>query len=131
VQVWFEIRHAAQQVCDRIADRFLQQLHVFCAPLGIGIVVAVDESRKALSFDEAGLALVHGVAKDLGFSSMILQTIAGHDALAIQKRLPASLIFVPSERGLSHNPREYTDPVSLEAGLAVLTETLWRMVAAA
>ena len=59
-----------------------------------------------------------------------MQTITGHDALAIQKRMPSSLIFVPSEGGLSHNPREFTAPAALDKGCAVLTETLWRMVTA-
>jgi N-carbamoyl-L-amino-acid hydrolase len=81
-------------------------------------------------FDPAGVELVHGVALDLGMKSMTLQTIAGHDALAIQKRVPASLIFVPSQGGLSHNPREFTAPDALDNGYAVLAETLWRMVTA-
>jgi N-carbamoyl-L-amino-acid hydrolase len=50
--------------------------------------------------------------------------------LAIQRRIPASLIFVPSQAGLSHNPREFTAPDALDKGYAVLTETLWRMVTA-
>jgi N-carbamoyl-L-amino-acid hydrolase len=62
--------------------------------------------------------------------ALTLQTIAGHDALALQKRIPASLIFVPSRSGLSHNPREFTAPEALEKGYAVLVETLWRMVMA-
>jgi N-carbamoyl-L-amino-acid hydrolase len=62
--------------------------------------------------------------------ALTLQTIAGHDALALQKRIPASLIFVPSRGGLSHNPREFTPPEALEKGYAVLVEALWRMVTA-
>jgi len=61
---------------------------------------------------------------------MTLKTVPGHDALAIQKRTPASLIFVPSQGGLSHNPREFTAPEALDKGCAVLVETLWRMVTA-
>jgi N-carbamoyl-L-amino-acid hydrolase len=61
---------------------------------------------------------------------MTLKTVTGHDALAIQKRIPASLIFVPSQGGLSHNPREFTAPEALDKGYAVLVETLWRMVTA-
>jgi len=31
---------------------------------------------------------------------------------------------------LSHNAREFTEPAALDKGLAVLTETLWRLVTA-
>lgn len=130
VQVWFEIRHAVQAVADRLADNFLARLEADCAPLSVSIEIAVDESRQAASLDAAGLELIESVVRDLGFSPMIMQTITGHDALALQKCMPASLIFVPSRDGLSHNPREYTDPEALANGLAVLTETLWRLVTA-
>jgi N-carbamoyl-L-amino-acid hydrolase len=81
--------------------------------------------------DPAGVALIMDVAGDLGCKAMTLKTVTGHDALAIQKRIPASLIFVPSQGGLSHNPREFTAPEALDKGYAVLVETLWRMVTAA
>jgi N-carbamoyl-L-amino-acid hydrolase len=42
--------------------------------------------------------------------------------------VPASLVFVPSRDGLSHNAAEFTDEAALDKGLAVLTELLWRMV---
>ena len=61
---------------------------------------------------------------------MTLKTITGHDALAIQKRLPVSLIFVPSQGGLSHNPLEFTAPEALDSGYAALVEALWRTGAA-
>ena len=78
--------------------------------------------------DPAGFDMVRSVASDLGMKVMALKTVTGHDALAIQKRIPSSLIFVPSQGGLSHNPREFTAPDALDKGYDVLVETLWRMV---
>jgi N-carbamoyl-L-amino-acid hydrolase len=128
VQVWFEIRHAQEEVIDRIAALFLDRLDQACGPLSVRVIIAVDERRKTALLDPAGVAVIQRVTDELGFSSTRMSTVAGHDALALQKQVPASLIFVPSRDGLSHNPREYTEPEALEKGLAVLTETLWRMV---
>jgi beta-ureidopropionase / N-carbamoyl-L-amino-acid hydrolase len=80
--------------------------------------------------DSAGFEMVRSVAGDLGMKVLVLKTVTGHDALAIQKRIPSSLIFVPSQGGLSHNPREFTVPEALDKGYEVLAETLWRMVTA-
>ena len=80
--------------------------------------------------DADGVALALAVARDLGLSTLAIKTVAGHDALALQKRVPASLIFVPSREGLSHSPKEFTDEIALDKGLDLLTETLWRMVTA-
>ncbi|KPG01457.1 N-carbamoyl-beta-alanine amidohydrolase [Rhodopseudomonas sp. AAP120] len=130
VQVWFEIRHEDEAVATAIGDRFLSRIDTAIAPLGVSASIAIDERRGTASLDAAGVALVEGVADELGFSSMRMKTVAGHDALALQKRLPATLIFVPSHNGLSHNAHEFTPPEALDKGLAVLTETLWRMVTA-
>jgi len=37
---------------------------------------------------------------------------------------PAAMIFVPSEKGISHNPREHTAPADLAHGANVLLDVL-------
>jgi len=130
VRVWFEIRHEDEAVVLVIGSRFLERVKRESALLGVGVSFAADELRGTALLDSAGVDVVRGVVHDLGLKALTLQTIAGHDALAIQKRIPASLIFVPSRGGLSHNPREFTDLEALDKGYAVLVETLWRMATA-
>ena len=130
VQVWFEIRHEDENVTAAIADRFLRRIDAAVAPLGVTARIAIDEKRATAALDLEGVTLAQRVAGDLGFTSVVMKTVAGHDALALQKRVPATLIFVPSRDGLSHNAREFTDPAALDKGLAVLTEVLWRLVTA-
>jgi N-carbamoyl-L-amino-acid hydrolase len=129
-RVWFEVRHEDEAVVLAISNRFLERIKKESAPLGVQISIAADERRATALLDSAGVDVVRGVVRDLGLKALTLQTVAGHDALAIQKRIPASLIFVPSRDGLSHNPHEFTDPEALDKGCAVLVETLWRMVTA-
>jgi N-carbamoyl-L-amino-acid hydrolase len=129
-RVWFEIRHDDEAVVVAISDRFLKRIEREAREIGVGISIAADERRSAPLLDPAGVELIMAVASDLGCKAMTLKTITGHDALAIQKRIPASLIFVPSQGGLSHNPREFTAPEALDKGYAVLVETLWHMVTA-
>ena len=130
VQVWFEIRHEDENVTAAIADRFLRRIDAAVAPLGVTTRIAIDENRATAALDPEGVTLAQRVAGDLGLTSVVMKTVAGHDALALQKRVPATLIFVPSRDGLSHNAREFTDPAALDKGLAVLTEVLWRLVTA-
>ncbi|HEX9210109.1 MAG TPA: allantoate amidohydrolase [Bradyrhizobium sp.] len=130
VRVWFEIRHEDEAMVVAISDRFLKRIEREAREIGVGILIAADETRSAPLLDPAGVELILAVASDLGCKAMTLKTITGHDALAVQKRIPASLIFVPSQGGLSHNPCEFTAPEALDKGYAVLVETLWRMVTA-
>jgi N-carbamoyl-L-amino-acid hydrolase len=47
---------------------------------------------------------------------------AGHDAQMFAPNCPTAMIFVPSERGLSHNIAEHTAPGDLIAGANVLCD---------
>jgi N-carbamoyl-L-amino-acid hydrolase len=49
---------------------------------------------------------------------------AGHDAQNLVKICPTGMIFVPCERGISHNEAENANPSDLAAGARVLAETL-------
>ncbi len=40
---------------------------------------------------------------------------------------PTAMIFVPSVKGLSHNPKEHTDPADLTAGTNVLLAATLRL----
>lgn len=52
---------------------------------------------------------------------------AGHDAQMFEHICPTAMLFVPSRRGISHSPEEYTAPRDLARGVLVLTEMLYRL----
>jgi N-carbamoyl-L-amino-acid hydrolase len=49
---------------------------------------------------------------------------AGHDAMHLAKICPTGMIFVPCEKGISHNETENATPSDLAAGARVLAATL-------
>jgi N-carbamoyl-L-amino-acid hydrolase len=49
---------------------------------------------------------------------------AGHDAMHVAPFCPAGMIFVPCERGVSHNEAEAATPSDLAAGARVLVASL-------
>lgn len=127
-RVWFEIRHEDDAVCRSLGDRFLTEARAACAGIGVGVTIASDELRTTAHLDPGGIDVVRAVAADLRLPALDMRTISGHDALALQKLVPSTLIFVPSRDGLSHNEAEFTSDDELEDGLRVLTEVLWRLV---
>ena len=75
-------------------------------------------------FDPTVIDLVRDTARSLGLSHMDMPSGAGHDAMHIAKLCPAGMIFVPCERGISHNEIENATPADLAAGTKVLVEVL-------
>ena len=55
---------------------------------------------------------------------MRLPSGASHDAKYLARVCPAGMIFVPCEKGISHNEAENAKPEDLAAGARVLAATL-------
>jgi N-carbamoyl-L-amino-acid hydrolase len=74
----------------------------------------------AVRFDERLVASVETAATTLGKPVRRMFSGAGHDAQIMASIAPSAMIFVPSVKGLSHNPQEFTAPEDLIAGANVL-----------
>lgn len=46
---------------------------------------------------------------------------AGHDSVYTSKRVPTTMVFIPSRDGVSHHPAEYSTPEDCAIGAQVLT----------
>ena len=77
-----------------------------------------------MTFDAALADRVEAVAAQLGHSHRRMTSGAGHDAQMFARICPSAMIFVPSVKGISHNPAEHTEPADLQAGADVLLHTM-------
>ena len=63
-------------------------------------------------------------ARSLGLSTRRMPSGAGHDAQSMAHVAPMGMIFVPSVRGISHAPEEFTEAADVANGVNVLLQTL-------
>ncbi len=75
-------------------------------------------------FDPRVVELVESNASALGLPVRRMPSGAGHDAQILAAVCPAGMVFVPSVKGISHNPAEHTEPDDLVAGANVLLNTV-------
>jgi N-carbamoyl-L-amino-acid hydrolase len=68
--------------------------------------------------------VVERSARSLGLSTLRMPSGAGHDAQSMAHLGPIGMIFVPSVRGISHAPGEFTAPDDINRGADVLLRTL-------
>lgn len=80
---------------------------------------ALSASEPALA-DQGIQAVIATAADRLGLSHRTLPSGAGHDAQEIARIAPMGMIFVPSVKGISHSPREFTRPEDVVNGADVL-----------
>ena len=81
-------------------------------------------------FDETIVRMVEQAAKARGLASRRITSGAGQDAQMMARICPTAMIFVPSVKGISHNPREFTPEDALTAGANVLLDVVQRLAGA-
>jgi N-carbamoyl-L-amino-acid hydrolase len=68
--------------------------------------------------------LIDDAAKDLGLTTKLMPSGAGHDAQEISVIGPVGMIFIPSIGGISHSPKEFSRPEDIENGANVLLQVV-------
>ena len=72
-------------------------------------------------------ALIDESAKELGLTTKVMPSGAGHDAQDMARLGPVGMIFVPSIGGISHSPKEFSKPKDIENGANVLLGAVLRV----
>lgn len=81
--------------------------------------------QSAPAICEAGLqGIIADSAQGLGLSKRTMPSGAGHDAQHMAKVGPSAMIFVPSIKGISHAPAEFSTPADITNGANVLLHTV-------
>jgi N-carbamoyl-L-amino-acid hydrolase len=71
--------------------------------------------------------LISDAARELGLSTKVMPSGAGHDAQDMARLGPVGMIFVPSVGGISHSPKEFSRPEDITNGANVLLHTLLKL----
>jgi len=87
---------------------------------GVSIEVRALEHVLPVQFHPMAIQAVEESARKLGLGFQRMVSGAGHDAQLMAHKFPSAMIFVPSREGISHSPKEYTEPEDLARGAEVL-----------
>lgn len=109
-----------------------QRLATYVAGLAGRHGVEVSWERMAKTavvlFDRGIQGLLAGTADDLGLPYVRAMSGAGHDAQEIAAICPTAMVFVAGENGgISHTPREYSNPDACGNGTDVLANAVLRL----
>ena len=117
-----DMRHPDAALVRRVGDAIMR----LCdgERLGCRLSIVENFNRPPCAFAPDIVDAVEAAARLLGESHLRLASGAFHDALFMNDICPTGMIFVPCERGISHNPAENAAPADLAAGARVLLATL-------
>ncbi len=122
VRFSIDFRHPEAQVLEERGAR----IEPLCRRMAGACQVRVTETfhRPPCAFPDHIVDAIEAAARMLGLSHLRLPSGAFHDANFLAEICPTGMIFVPCEKGISHNPAENARPDDLAAGARVLAATL-------
>ncbi len=127
--VTVDLRNTDEQALQDAERRLAAELDRIAEAEGVTVTTRSTARFEPVTFDPAVVDLVASTAADMGLSVRRMPSGAGHDAQMMARVCPTGMVFVPSVKGISHNPAEHTEPEDLVAGANVLLRTLVKLAA--
>lgn len=109
---------------DRLLEAKFQRI---AAETGTQVIIEDKQLRHPAQLHNGVADLAFDTCMQIGLAAEDSVTVAGHDAISLSRVCPTSLVFIPSENGLSHNEAESTSVHDMENGLRFLTAFLYRL----
>ena len=128
--VTLDYRHPQAAVLEAVDREMRSIMESECRAVGIEGRVKEIWHLPPISFAPECMSAVQRAADKLGYPSMEMISGAGHDAMYLAQIVPAGMIFVPCENGLSHNELENAQPEDLIAGGDVLLHAILELTEA-
>jgi N-carbamoyl-L-amino-acid hydrolase len=122
-----DIRGTSAQSKNRVAGSVKRQAQAIARQRGLGVEVLLIREENPVPLDKRLLRISRELCEEKAIDYEIMPSGAGHDAMQMAKITAAGMIFVPSRRGISHNPLEWTDPSDIALGAQLLMETMVRV----
>lgn len=119
-----DLRNTDEALLQQAEAELAAFLQTLACEEGVSITSRRLARFEPVVFDAAVVQCIEAVAQRLGYAQRRITSGAGHDAQMLARVCPSAMIFVPSVRGISHNPAEHTAPADLAAGANVLLHTL-------
>jgi beta-ureidopropionase / N-carbamoyl-L-amino-acid hydrolase len=77
--------------------------------------------------DKRLIRLLQACCESRSITYEIMPSGAGHDAMQMAKVTPAAMLFIPSRRGISHSPLEWSEPEDICLGAQLLLDSIIRI----
>ena len=123
-QFSIDSRHPDDAVLATVEGQMRAACTAVAAASHVEIAFELVSERKSVSFDAGCVQSVREAAERLSISHRDIYSGAGHDACNLALAAPTGMIFVPCERGISHNEQENARPADLADGCSVLLNVL-------
>ena len=122
-----EIRDQDAHVMSLIEQKLQESLGDICKKYGVSYTFVPTSFHEPAPMSGWVKEQVEQAVKELGVGYSVIPSGAFHDSLIMTSVFPTGMIFVPSEKGISHSRHEFTEDGDIENGCNVLLQTVLKV----
>jgi allantoate deiminase len=127
VQFTVDARHPNEYVLRSFCQKFTQMFQDHAKKLDLAIQVEMWHEVLPAQMGNGLNEIIQSICTRSTISYHWMNSGAGHDAQLFARVCPTTILFVPSQGGISHSPLEYTSTKDVETGLEILIQLLHQL----
>lgn len=122
-----DVRHTNKEISDKFVEEMKDTINKIGEEINLNVDIDHYVNDFPVSMDTELVSIIKTQCEKNNLSYKMMHSGAGHDAQVFATHIPTALIFVPSHKGISHNPLEFTDTKDLVEGVKALAATLYEL----
>ena len=122
-----DCRHTDQAALNEFTEELESDMKKIASDMDIEIDINQWMDEAPTPMDDKIIHTIEGVCEEKGLDYKVMHSGAGHDAQIFADYVPTGMIFVPSIKGISHNPEEHTETPDLVQGIEALKNSLEKL----
>ncbi len=121
-----DVRHADDRIRTESAARLAKAAEEIASQRGLKMTWEPRLDQASIAMDDSMVAMLERALERTGAPRYRMSSGAGHDAMVLAAKMPAGMVFLRCEGGISHHPAENVRDgdvaAALDAGVAFLNE---------
>ena len=122
-----DVRHTDEEELVNFTGKMTERIYAIAKEHGVETEIEMWMDAKPVPMDAELVGILEKQCDKMGLNYKLMHSGAGHDSQIFARFVPTAMLFVPSYKGISHNPAEYTEPVDLVEGVKALIGTLYQL----
>jgi allantoate deiminase len=120
-----DVRHHQQSVIDNFVKDMYEVLQTINDLYHVTHTIERFSADEPVQLDVKMQDVAMQLANKRDLKAIQMVSGAGHDSQVFAQHIPTTLLFVPSRKGISHSPLEFTAIEELERGVELLQDVLF------
>lgn len=122
-----DCRHTDADILTNFTKQIEEDMKRIASDAGVEIDIDCWMNEAPVPMNEKIISVIEEACKESNLNYRLMHSGAGHDSQIIAPRIPTGMIFVPSIKGISHNPEEKTELEDLKQGIEALASSLYKL----